>query len=72
MIKIKIHELVHKPVKLRRYPKIIGPIKPPKPPIKPTIPPTTPTSLGKYSGMCLNTAALPIPHDIPIRITSMT
>ena len=51
--KMKIQELVHKPVVLSKYPKIMGPKKPPKPPINPTIPPTTPTSFGKYSGICL-------------------
>jgi hypothetical protein len=68
--KIKIQELVQRPVEFNKYPKIIGPTNPPKPPINPTIPPTTPTSFGKYSGMCLKTAAFPIPYEIPIRITS--
>ncbi|MNL46609.1 hypothetical protein D3C87_1693400 [compost metagenome] len=45
--KINTQELVQKPVKLSKYPKIIGPKKPPKPPNIPTIPPITPTSFGK-------------------------
>ena len=35
----------------------------------PTSPPTEPTLSGKYSGMCLNTAALPKPMAQPSRNT---
>ena len=50
---IKIQELDQIPVVVNKYPKMIGPKKPPRPPNIPTIPPTTPTSVGKYSGICL-------------------
>src|SRR5690606_23043541 len=63
--RVNIQALVHNPEPSNKYPKMIGHTKPPRPPRTPTIPPTTPTSSGKYSGMCLYTAALPIPQILP-------
>ena len=44
-----------------------GRAAPPSPPNMPTRPPAAPTSLGKYSGMYLNTDALPMPIAQPSR-----